>query len=528
MDIVAVDFGSYCIKVMEFSTHGGHLVVQDFQKWQTPKEADPQKALFAAYQLLKNHLGDSAAAKKVIFQLPPRMFTVRYQSFPKVSKKKIRQMLPFQLEESLPYALSDVHYASVLIDVGTQMKALTNIVTLEDFRPIYDYCLEQSILPQILTTEVFAWQNLVQNELALRPSTFPVAYGILDLGHRYTKAYFFQQQVLEAYHEEQIGGATLTEILTATYGKSPSEITAYKERNGYFLSEEQIASLSHDQASFVRLLNNAINPLLQNLRAWLLSFRSKHDNPVEVLYLVGGTSKIHNVANYLAQYLGIEVKPLDVYGDDAPANLSASERVDYALAYALGRAASANISPGNLLTKNFAPHLQSDVALPSVVFVGVRVLIVFFLLLAGLLIDRHFATKNFNHLKQQVSKQIERSEFALPKKERTSLLKHPPKLVAKLKEKNRAINKAVQSMQNATKENPLFALSQMLTIGALKQAQLETLSREGNLVRGDISAQDEATLLQIDQQMQEQGWPRPEVDSATKHLTFHFEIKGRQ
>ncbi|MBP5296554.1 MAG: pilus assembly protein PilM [Bacteriovoracaceae bacterium] len=526
MDIVAVDFGSYCIKVMEFSTHGGHLVLHDYQKWQTPKDSDPQKALFTAYQLLKNHLGDDAATKKVIFQLPPRMFTVRYQSFPRVAKKKIKQMLPFQLEESLPFALADVHYASVLIESGHQTKALTNIVTLEDFRPIYDYCLEQSILPQVLTTEVFVWQNLVQNELAARPTAFPVAYGILDLGHKYTKAYFFQQQTLEAYHEEQIGGATLDEILITTYGKSPAEITAYKEKNGYLLSEEQIASLEEDQANFVRLLNNALNPLLQNLRAWLLSFRSKHDAAVEAIYLVGGTSKIHNVANYLAQYLGIEVKPLDVYGEDVPEQLTPSERVDYALAFALGRAASASIAPGNLLTQNFAPHLQSEVALPSALFVAVRVFIVTLLLLIGMGIDYHFAAQTRLKLREQVAKQIERSEFAIPKKERNQLLKNLPKLAKKLQEKNNAINKAVRNMQHATRENPLQALSNMLTIGGLKQAQLESLTREGDLVRGDISATSEDALLVIEQQMREQGWPKPDLDTATKHLNFHFEIKG--
>jgi len=530
MDIVAVDFGSHSIKVMEFSTHGGHLVLQDYQRWQTPKESEPQKVLFSSYNLLKSHLGNAAPSRRVIFQLPPRLFTVRMQDFPKVSKKKINLMLPFQLEESLPFALSDVHYASVFVEAGTKTKALTNVVTLEDFRPLYEYWQAQEILPQILTTEVFVWQNIIQNDLAARPDAYPLAYGILDLGHQYTKAYFFHQQVLAAYHEEAIAGAALDEILTTTYGKSPAEITAYKEKNGYLLNEEQISSLDQDQANFVRLLNNALHPLLQNLRAWLLSFRAKHDTGLEVLYLVGGTSKLHNIANYLAQFLGIEVKPFDVYGEALPEKLSPADRVDFSLAYALGRCAASNISPGNLLTKNFSPDLQSEVALPSAAFVAVRVLIVFFFLLAALGIERAFLNREDKHLRTQVTKQLERAEFGINKKDRQKIMKKTKDLVPTLRKKNQAVTKAVKALQSKTKENPLKPFLNLVALSELRQAQVETFSRQGNVVTGEISGANPEILQKIEEQMKTQKWRKfsADTDAAQLRLHFQFEFEGER
>ena len=530
MDIVAVDFGSHTIKVMEFSTHGGHLILHDYQRWQTPKESEPQKALFAAYNLLKSHLGSTGPAKRVIFQLPPRMYTVRMQDFPKVSRKKINLMLPFQLEESLPFALTDVHYAFVLVETANQTKALTNVVTLEDFRPLYEYWQTQEILPQILTTEVFVWQNIIQNDLANRSDAYPVAYGILDLGHQFTKAYFFHQQVLVAYHEEAIAGAAIDEILTTTYGKSPAEISAYKEKNGYLLNEEQISSLDQDQANFVRLLNNAIHPLLQNLRAWLLSYRAKYDGEIATLYLVGGTSKLHNMANYLEQYLGIEVKPFDVYGEELPDNLAAEDRVDFSLAFALGRCAASSIPPGNLLTKNFSPDLQSEVALPSAVFVALRVFLVFIVLMAALAVDRVFLNKTDKHLRAQVTKQLERSEFGINKKERQKLLKHVKNLVPTLRKKNQSVAKAVKTLQTRSTENPLKPFLNLVGLSELRQAQVENFSRQGTVVEGDISAATPEILQKIQGQMEAQKWRKfsAEIDPDALRLHFQFEFEGER
>ena len=49
---------------------------------------------------------------KIIFQIPNKLFTTRYLHIPVKQEKKAEQMIPFQLDDELPYTIPELHYVN--------------------------------------------------------------------------------------------------------------------------------------------------------------------------------------------------------------------------------------------------------------------------------------------------------------------------------------------------------------------------------------------------------------------------------
>src|SRR5690606_6507160 len=114
MHILAIDIGSYSVKYISSNVDRrkvshqemSEIVLRDFMA------DNPEQTLEEAQMLIVQDIIDTIARQdtRIIFQASPQIMTTRFLTLPVKSKKKADLMLPFQLEEDIPYSLSDIHY----------------------------------------------------------------------------------------------------------------------------------------------------------------------------------------------------------------------------------------------------------------------------------------------------------------------------------------------------------------------------------------------------------------------------------
>jgi len=251
MNILAIDVGSYSIKFVEVRPERKNLILVEKQeiildeaKSHYPNAqtlSDLQKEVVAGFIQKKN------TDLKIIFQIPNEMLTTRYLEIPGTSKRKTEQIIPFQLDENLPYSLSQAHYGSRLYKRSGGFSVLSNITQLNLFKEFFGFYENKDAQPSTLTSEISTMQAYIDH---IRMND---TCCILDLGHKTTKAYFVQNRQIVSNHTSFVAGSAINEVISKTYQISHEDAVIYKHENAFLLNDNQIEEVSVEQRELLFL-----------------------------------------------------------------------------------------------------------------------------------------------------------------------------------------------------------------------------------------------------------------------------------
>jgi type II secretion system protein L len=99
--------------------------------------------------LKKSIEGISMSGVEVIVSLPPRLVSYRNLQVPFKDPKKIRQVLPFELEPTLPYPVEDLVVDSQVISLGEKTDILVGFVLKTELAKILDAITSLGIEPRM-------------------------------------------------------------------------------------------------------------------------------------------------------------------------------------------------------------------------------------------------------------------------------------------------------------------------------------------------------------------------------------------
>ena len=94
-------------------------------------------------------------------------------------------MLPFQLEEGLPYPLTKGHYDATFRSIDNVTEAYANIIRNEDFHQLYHSLNSSHVNAKFMTSESSALKNFVETNSI----EFPDNFVVMDMGHIGTNFY---------------------------------------------------------------------------------------------------------------------------------------------------------------------------------------------------------------------------------------------------------------------------------------------------------------------------------------------------
>ena len=528
MNIIAIDRGSYSVKFIEGRLERKSFQIEHIQEipldnirkqYDDPALSitDLQDDIIAAY------LEQIPTEGKIISQIPFELVTSRFLDLPVTNKRKAEMMVPFQLDENLPYPTSVAHTTTTLEKYSTGTWALVNITKKEDFREYFEHLKENGLMPSVLTSELSLFQSL---SAGFGPHT---STCFLDIGHNGSKAYFVIGNRVVSSHYSSLGGSLIDTLIAQTYGIPHDEAVAYKHQSAFFLTDGQYDQVNEGQREFALTMRQAMAPLISDLKRWILGHRVKFGSGINKIVITGGTSRINNIDNFLAQMLGVEVEffklPKSVTFRDS--NIVEDEAQSYWAAVLMGSTGKSKIPLANFLYGEFSSGYSQNIPLHSSAFIGMRVLTVCLVLIAFLGVHRVFFIGSENkQLLSKLTKELKAPELEISVKEERTFKRFPLRVYPYLLKRQKMVTQEVKLVQSSVEINsvsPLASLSR--TLGSNEQVTLESFESENKMARATFRISDAKTLETFKKHIQSLDIPKLAIEenSDPKLVKISFE-----
>lgn len=499
MHVLAIDVGSYSVKYLSSFVDRrkishvdmSEIILRDYMT------DHPDLLREEAINAIIQDVIDTVARPdtRIIYPADHQMMTTRFLTLPVKSKKKADLMLPFQLEEDIPYALSEIHYAYRMEGQKTQHTAMVELVRSNVFEPYYNSLRDKNILPNVLTTEASA----VENYFNLNPMAGP--FCVIDIGHRTTKAYFFYNSRLLMTHVSYVGGHHVNEMIAETYKIDQDEAIIYKHQNAFLLTSGQYGEVEPAQRDFAVAMDKVFSPLIADFLRWKIGFKVNFGLPVQHVFICGGSSNIKNIANYLTEKWDIKVALLESFDkvEAEKVDLHPKNKSKFALVNMMAIGFRRKNRFINLLTGRFAQASTSEVPLHSFAFIGVRVAAASLVLILSLFAERFFIEKDISAVNAKMAGVMKNNELNLPGRLRRQVTTNPKPVFDALVRKQRDVKQEISTLQSAIEIkalSPLVTVSQIAS-GAANATLVEFKSNDVGEITAVFSAESVEELTQL-------------------------------
>ena len=336
MKIIGLDIGSYSVKAIEVEMGLRQLEILDFFEEKLPLTLElpkPEVVKEAIKNIfLKNNI---VPPYKVISSLSGLFVSSRIITLPFADKSKIKQTLPFELEEHIPFALEDIVFDYQILAKGEKNTTLLTLITPKDIiqERLSLFEIPESS-PDLLTMDAISLFNLTKFNWE-EPGE---VYALVNIGRSQTALCIVDDGKINHVRSISIAGQAITQTIQENYKLSFEDAEKAKIDNGFVLTDT--TNVTADQAKFSECIKKALDPLIGQLNQTFQSNRSKGHGVVRKLFLSGGSSLLRNLPAYLSQELSLEVVPLKILNSYTMNNIADNDennaKVSTVLSLALG------------------------------------------------------------------------------------------------------------------------------------------------------------------------------------------------
>ena len=521
MDYLFIDIGTYSIKFLKMKIDRGKIVptaVKTVLISESPSEKrDLQEVQMG---IVRDYL-ESGFDGKIIYQLPNESITSRFLELPVINKKKVEMMIPFQLDDQLPYSISKAHYASSLKKCPDHFKASISIAKEDEFEQFYNKLTDFQTLPNVLVTEL----AVINNFVASSKLNFP--YAILDLGHSTTKAYFVRGGVVTSNHVSYIGGKIIDSFISNTYDIPLHKAVLYKHKNCFLLTENQFQKVDGPQKEFAYLLKQVIWPLIKEIKRWELGYRTKFGQKIEKYFLIGGTSNIKNITSFLSQALMSKVGHLSISENyrHFPSQIK-NDEASYSFVTMMTSMEKAKVLPFNMLHGKFSTASMNDLPLHSAAFITTRSVFVSIILALFLIIERvFFLSGEIQKIDREVISGLRTPALKITAPQRSSYRRNPKRILDILREKNKGLKDWPQRLEESNQTSAVSSLALLSqVIGDHQDIELINFKSDTKKAQAVFECKDESVLGGLKKTVERSPLKDLKISDSELKLTIDFSV----
>ncbi len=516
MSILVIDCGSYSIKFVEGRVHKKKFIIDDIEEILLEDVRGPNEVDLSIHELqqriISSFLTDQNYHGRIITQLPNEFLTNRYLDLPAKSKKDAELMIPFQLEEDLPFNIIDTHYiVNLYKKINGQFSAIVQIAEKNVFATYRNFLMAYHTLPSNLTSELSIYQSFVE-EKKLESNVC-----ILDIGHQTTKAYLVYNGIIYTHHISYTAGQAIDEAISKTYDIGPGEARIFKHENSFFLTKSQLDSVTKEQQDFALMMHQSFKDLLSQVDRWLLGHRVKTGQNIEHIYLTGGSANIKNIENYITERLKVSVSQFMAPGLEKM--VSKEEYNALTLAYTMGAMNTYREPAKNFFTKEFASALKDGIKLENTLFTFYRIAIICLIACAGMLFETfYFTAKEIKTTDRDIKKLFKSSNLNLSKKQEAYLRRSPDRLLKIVNQKNKAIDVDLEVISRVPKSSALKNLH-TITSSLKRNNQVSLTSYQGDIesAKATFSSKSERDTKQLLKVLKKLDVNEANIDDSKKN-----------
>ncbi len=457
---ISINIGSYSIKFLTFKVERKKIIYQNSKEVILDSDEfnilEDDIVLDLQMKIISDFLEEIEDEYKVILNASNEIINERFIELPIKNKKKANLMLPFQLEEDIPYSLSECKISNTLELTKTGSRAVVNIIKHSVLQPLYQKISDYKINPSILTSEISAVESFVRNT----SEVLPQAFCIMDIGHSTTHAYFFIDGKLQSSHTSYVAGFAINDIISKTYNINLEEAAIYKHQNSYFLASDQYSEVDESQRQFAKLMDETFASLISDFQRWHIGFRVQNGLPVTDIFLIGGSSNIKNIKNFLSEKTNIKIGQMDFFTDTIHDKVDTDEKQKrkFALSSMQSHGLVNKSKVINFLTGEYAIQGDADLPVHSMFFIGSRLLFLTLILLVSLSIESIFLSKQITSADKKLRGLVKNPILGLSPRESRSAIKKPKPILARLSRKEKIISQEVKVLQSSVNTNALKSL----------------------------------------------------------------------
>mgnify|MGYP001304766064 CR=1 FL=1 len=499
MKLICYDIGSYTLKKAEYIEDKNHIreiswqefhvkgpsfdqptqpessIDEESENQEEIEQADQHSWLDEVVDIFLKEKNQWSMTDKVILILPEDFSTSRYLELPVNSKKKAMQILPFQLEDSIPFSMSQVHYQASYHPNKASTEVLVNIIGPNDLESLYERLDRHQIYFDLITTNIGILSGLNSTKNISQRNFGTDNFAIIDIGHLGTSCFFFNDGRLIANHNSISSGALLTENLSDSYNISYQEAEEYKHNEAFFLTSSEQESADKDEKVFALFMERTFSNLITDFSRWHLGYRTKTNVAVDKVYFVGGSSKIQNLTPFFQEHFEVHCEILDLH--NSKIKLKNPSHISSLAACVIFE----KQRPLNFLTGKFKARKSSIIPLNSSFKLFNRNLflssIICFFVLVDLLLNIYSSSKFEKSYKNKLIK----NKINITKKQRPTFQKKPERLVPVLAKKIKSINNIKESINSVNNHNASKSLNAIFKIIGNSEFNINDLSYDNDL-----------------------------------------------
>lgn len=318
MKILAIDIGTAHIKsvIVEarfkgFGFKGFDISLHDITSvpdaWEptVPSERMLSPGQIAILGEIRNRYG--AGVDRIVTNLPFALYSSRFQTFPIKDKRKVNAAIKFAIEDEIPFDLDDCVVSSHLFPTKTkETHVITVFAPVAPLQGFLESIQQVGLSPDCLMTEDAALAAQFQRIKGEKPR----CVAVLNLGHRKTGMYFFRESLPVLHRNSMVGGYDVTLAISQRYQIGIAEAELAKTDRGFLAVPGM--QLNADQQAFSETIRGALEPVFHDFQQSLMAFTSRYNEPLDAVYICGGTSLLPGLPEYLANRWQKKVLPLQV------------------------------------------------------------------------------------------------------------------------------------------------------------------------------------------------------------------------
>jgi len=461
MKVLAIDLGSYSIKFYEASLDRKkisfihkHEIILDKIEQQMDLSDD---LIQAQLDLIHNYLGKKEYEGKMIFNLPNNYVATRFINIPITNRKKAEAMIPFQLDENIPYPLAKTHYTKNIRKEGKSTLATVYITNRDSFNEYFELLEKDSVMPWILSSEMAAYESFIQR------TSIKGQNCLLDLGHETTKAYLFDGNNFVSNHFSSVAGKLVDEAISQNYQINLDEAVIYKHENCFMLSEDQFDQVDKEQQEFAFLMKQTFWPLVLKIKQWMIGFKAITGKPVEHIYITGGSSQIKNIGNFLSYYLSIDVTPFNPYGDENEMKygIEQDNKITYSLPFLMLNAQANRPALPNFLVGIYSTEPEDRISFYNMAFLATRSVILLLVIFATFFLERFTLKKEEARLDKKLITMLKTPALNINATQRRAYKRNPGAILKLIQKRNQQTEKGIKNLKVISKINPIEPLAEI-------------------------------------------------------------------
>lgn len=463
---ISIDLGSYSVKFLNYQIgkkkvkflHSDEVIIDKEQL----TEHEVSSLWDLQFKIIKEYLQDSVEDYQLMLTVPSDIVATRFINLPVKNRKKANLMLPFAIEEDLPFSLTSCHFSETLSTNGEATEAIVGIIKKDQFDIYFEYLKRSDISPRVLSESASIYSSYVAENRELYPQSF----AIIDLGHSMTQAYYFENGKLASNHISYLAGSVIDEAISETYSISLEEASIYKHQNSFLLTESQYENVNENQKEFAQLMDKTLIPLINEIKRWDIGYRIKNGNTVSEIQICGGSANIKNISNYLQSKLEINVKHFNAFSFSEASEIDQDDkfRRKFSQLSCLAQGATTKSKLINFLKNEYAVQGTGVLPLQSLSFILTRVSIITLVLMASMSLEFFFMTKDIKVTDKKIKSLLKNPTLKLNGSDRRRALKKPKMVLKKLERKTKSIKQEIRSIQSSTIPNALINIKSIASI----------------------------------------------------------------